>query len=892
MKASAAYIVFILFSSIILGSLPSCSSLITDKQILYKQSIKGNKRISTEDLEALYRQKVNRKFYKFMPYASIYESSRLRREKQHLIDSILLVEYANKIAKDSLGNKAILLTELEKKRKKVSYIDYRLERKQAYYDTILMKAYREGNEKKYYKIKRKKDKKLASLEQEKEKGGFRMRVIGEPFSIFDTNNIEKTRREMEKYLDSKGYFSGKVSVKIDSAQIKIGKKPVKTVNVTYFIREGLPHTIDSIYYITNNKVIDSLVRNTPSKLKTGQNLERSRAEEERNRIEALLLQNGFYRFDKQYIIIQVDTSIVKSEKIFTGAQSDTDELFRTRNLAHIRFIINNPQKKDTAFISQNTIGNAVSQIYLDNILGEHIQYKIQSVSFIVKEEGGFNPKDTLNFINYGISKKRRINFSMGDYNYSKKILYNKILIRPNEFYQKWQFDKTSQNLSGLNLFKFRSIQTQDDKRGNLNVLISANPYEKYGIQNELGATISQNVPGPFFNTSLRIRNIFGGCGILDNSFLFSIDGQASFIDLGDVYRTTQISFSSTYIAPLLLIPGRLKYSYRVNTLNPSTRITAGLSFVSRPEYGRRNFRLALTYNWHKTPFQNFGLTVSDVNIINTYRKDERFRDLLQQFKEQGNNLELSFRNALITSSHFYYEYNGIDHRTNTKQSYWRPSLELGGNLFNFIRSDSSKIFGLQYFKFWRFSNEFRYYQPLSSNPTNKTKMAYRLFVGVAAPYGNTEILPYEKFFFTGGNTMRGWIQRRLGPGGFSPPPELTNIEKPGNLILEANTELRFKVWSFVNMGLFVDVGNVWNFNENGFENGKFTKDFYEQIAIGTGAGLRLDFSFLLLRADLGLRALDPARPKGERFILDEVRLRNLFGGSNSAVLNIGIGYPF
>lgn len=891
MKALPAHIVIILFLALAVCVFPACSSLITDKQILYKQSVKGNKRISKEELEALYRQRVNRKFYKFMPYASIYESSRIQRERKRLRDSLLLVDYTQAILKNP-SQKDALLKELDKKRKKVGYIDYRLEKEKAYYDTLLAKAYREGNEKKYNKIKRKRDKKISALELEKEKGGFRMRVIGEPFSLFDTNNVEKTRREMQEYLASKGYFSGKVSVKIDSMQIKIGKSYVKTVNVTYLVSEGTPHTIDSIYYLTSNKVIDSLVRNTPSKLKVGQNLERSRAEEERNRIETLLLQNGFYRFDKQYIIIQVDTSIVKYENVFTGMQSDTDEFIKKRNLAHIRFIINNPQKKDTAFISQNTIGNAVSQIYLDNILGEHIQYKIKDVTFIVKEEGGFHPKDTLQYTNYAIAKQPFIRFSMPNYNYSKKILYNKILIRPNELYQKWQFDKTSQNLSGLNLFKFRSIQTEDDKRGNLKVMIVVNPYEKFNIQNEIGATISQNVPGPFFNTNLRIRNIFGGCGILDNSFLFSIDGQASFIELGDVYRTTQVSFSSTYIAPLLLIPGKFKYSSRVNALNPSTRITAGISFVSRPEYGRRNFRLALAYNWHKTPYQNFGFTLSDVNVINTYRTDERFRALLQRFKEQGNNLELSFRNALITSSHFYYEYNGINHQINTRQTYWRPSIEFGGNLFNFIRSDSSSIFGLQYFKFWRFSNELRYYQPLNSNPKSRSKMAFRLFVGVAAPYEDTEILPYEKFFFTGGNTMRGWIQRRLGPGGYAPPPELVNIEKPGNLILEANTEFRFKVWSFINMGLFVDAGNVWTFNDNGFENGKFTEDFYEQIAIGTGAGLRLDFSFLLLRADLGLRALDPARPKGERFVLDEVRLKSLFRGANSAVLNIGIGYPF
>ncbi|KOY86740.1 hypothetical protein AD998_11810 [bacterium 336/3] len=887
-KTNYLFKILILVASASLA--PSCSSLIPNKNILYKQTIKGNDNIDVAELEALYRQRVNRKFYKFMPYASIYEKSKQKLEKQKLQDSLTRLEYT-KLIKEKPADSLLLQKELNKKLHKIGYIDYRLYQSKVYYDTLLQRTYNKKEEKKYYKIRKKRDKKISNLEREKEKGNFWMRVVGEPFSIYDSENTEKTRREMEKYLFFKGYLSNKVSVEVDSVQLKIGKKPVKTVNVLYKIKEGLPHRIDSVYYVTTNLVIDSLIRNTESKIKVGQILERSKIDEERNRIELLLLENGYYHFDKQYIIIQVDTNIRKSEIISVGSTQDADVQIKSSNISHVRFIINNPQKKDTTK-SQNGIGSPNTQIYLDNIRGEHIQYQIKSVSFIIKEEDIQNVDTNARYSIYPINKSEQVRFFMGERRYSQKILYNKILFHSGMSYQKSKFDKTNQNFAGLNLFKFRSIQTRDNKQGDLDISIIATPYEKYALNNDIGMTVSQNVPGPFLNSSLGIRNIFSGCGILETNFLFSIDGQASFIDLGQVYRTTQFTFGSTYITPILFFPGKFKFKPSINALNPSTRISASVSFVSRPEYGRRNFRLAMTYNWHKPPFKNFGFSPIDVNIINTYRLDDKFKKLLDDFALQGNNLTLSFRNALITSSSFYYEYNDIDNRKNTIQKYWRPSIEFGGTLLNLFNKSlkDDKILGLQYFKFMRFSNEFRFYQPLSKSKS--TKMAYRLFTGLALPYGTSEILPYEKFFFSGGNTMRGWIQRRLGPGGFQTPDSLANVEKQGNIILEANTEFRFKVWSVLNMGFFVDAGNIWTLEDKNFKDGGFSNKFYEQFAVATGAGFRFDFSFLLIRLDLGLRVLDPAKPKNERFVLDEVRLKNLFGGENAAVLNLGIGYPF
>ncbi|MDX1902601.1 MAG: BamA/TamA family outer membrane protein [Thermonemataceae bacterium] len=867
----------------------SCSTLVPSEYVLYKQAIKGNKDIPSADLEALYRQRINRKLYKFMPYASIYERSKQKLEKKRIKDSTIKAEYSESINKNP-SNVKVLQKEMEKKLRKNAYIDYRIESTQAKYDTALLRAYNKNRERKFFKIKKKKEKKMNALFEEKEKGNFWMRVVGEPYSIYNPENTEKTRKEMEKYLFSKGYFAGKVSVSVDSAKPLLSKNTLKTVNITYNINEGLAHKIDSLYYITDNPVIDSLIKSSESLVKIGKNIERNNLEAERNRIESLLLENGFYRFDKQYIIIQIDTTIDKTEEIFMGRDADTDLKVRAFNISHVRYIINNPQKKDTAFISQNTIGNAVAQIYLDNILGQHIQYKIKKISFFIKEEED-KVLDTTNISFYPIENP--IRFFYGKRKYSQKILSNKILIKPSDFYKKANFDKTNQNLASLNLFKFRSLQTQDNRRGDLDVSIIATPYEKFSNINDIGMSVSQNIPGPFFNTSLGIRNIFGGCGILENNFLFSIDGQASFIDAGSVYRTTQVSFNTSYIAPLLLFPGKWTQKAAINRLNPTTRLSAGVSFVARPEYGRRNFNLSLSYNFFKFPHKTFSFSPIDLNIINTYRIDADFEQLLSDFSLQGNNLALSFRNALITGTKLYYEYNSINHRENTFQKYWRPSAEFGGtilNLFNQEYLNENKFLGLEYFKFLRFSNEIRLYQPLSKR--KPTKMVYRLFAGMAIPYGQSEILPYEKFFFSGGNTMRAWVQRRLGPGGYQAPDSLSNVERQGNIILEANTELRFRVWSFINMGLFVDIGNIWTLRDNGLENSVFKSNFYEQLAVAAGAGFRFDFSFLLLRLDLGLRVLDPSLPTNERFVLPNVKLKNLLGGSSSATLNIGIGYPF
>ena len=203
-------------------------------------------------------------------------------------------------------------------------------------------------------------------------------------------------------------------------------------------------------------------------------------------------------------------------------------------------------------------------------------------------------------------------------------------------------------------------------------------------------------------------------------------------------------------------------------------------------------------------------------------------------------------------------------------------------------------------------------------------LAYRLNSGVAYSYGSDRSLPYEKYYFVGGsNSVRAWRPRRLGLG--SVPPELSEdptsdgyfnyqFEKPGEILLEGSLELRSKLVGFIDGAVFLDAGNVWTFAQQTRldpetneivpvpGNSKFKiNSFFKEVGIGTGFGLRFDFTFLILRFDVGMKLYDPARDSNDRFVLDKARFfkpyAKLVDGQYThfkepVIYNIGIGYPF
>jgi hypothetical protein len=303
--------------------------------------------------------------------------------------------------------------------------------------------------------------------------------------------------------------------------------------------------------------------------------------------------------------------------------------------------------------------------------------------------------------------------------------------------------------------------------------------------------------------------------------------------------------------------------------------------------------------------------VASLSVINS-TTDPTFQDFLEtQFEELGNTLIYSFRPSFVSSMTFAMTWNHNNYGSPDESSaFIRWSVESGGTLQNLFEFPIIEKRDLQAFKYIRANLDMRRINILNKNTT----VAYRFNGGVAYSYDSDDVLPYEKYFFAGGsNSVRAWRPRRLGQGSFKPTLSSDvkedgyfnyQFEKPGEILLEASIELRKKLFGFIEGAVFLDAGNVWTFkslikqDENGdlVENGNSefkANQFLKEIGIGTGFGLRFNFSFLILRFDMGIKMYDPARDAGDRFVLRDLKFLRPFGATREPVIyNIGIGYPF
>jgi outer membrane protein assembly factor BamA len=228
-------------------------------------------------------------------------------------------------------------------------------------------------------------------------------------------------------------------------------------------------------------------------------------------------------------------------------------------------------------------------------------------------------------------------------------------------------------------------------------------------------------------------------------------------------------------------------------------------------------------------------------------------------------------------------------------------LESGGSTLNLLPNHKLSFVtdllnsgqDIQFYRFLRFNFDYRKYKMLGLN--QKSQIAFKFLGGVAYAYGdeNEYQLPYEKNFFIGGpSSVRAWKPRRLGPGSYVSTSNL--VEQPGSILLESSVEYRFKLFPLfgqMNGAFFVDAGNVWNMSQgNTNPSTQFhLSEFYNQIAVGTGFGLRWDFDFFLLRLDLATKVINPANPVNQKWVLPQTSFE---GGQNPIEYNIGIGYPF
>ena len=687
--------------------------------------------------------------------------------------------------------------------------------------------------------------KLESFDKILEYGNALMRT-GNPVVLLDSSLVEKSRKNMKGYLINHGFFDAEVDYSITSKD--------KKASISYEIEENKPYLLDSVYTRVDNPELQNLISSFSSNsfLQKGQIYNQDNITEERNRLEELLKNKGYYMFSKSYInFIAYQDTAAKSIRIEQVIQKPTfAESHQVYTLDSISLRINPPT---------------------DEFADRQIQTQYNG-----------------------------INFSFYRDRYSAKTLASRIQLQKGKPYNRIDALETQRLINSLDLFRFVNI-TFDTLGTSLTAAIYTQPNQKYQLTNQLGMTITEQLPGPFFSTALRNRNFFRAGELLELNFRAGLEGVASATGQG-VYQSSEINTSLSVIFPRFLIPFSPRTLQKYGKYNPNTRVQFGYLSTNRPEYNRNAINGQLGYTWStRNNRQSFTINAADVSYIRTPYIQDEFLGILENLQNDGNNLIWSFLPSLISSfsGQTLINFNRYGDFSARKASLLRIFGESGGttlNLTNVRRNDSPEI-NYANFQWLKGQVDYRRYYPISKKQT----LAYRLNFGMARPYGvSAGILPYEKYFFAGGGTsIRAWQARRLGPGSSTPITgpggnyDYRN-EQPAEMILESMFEYRRKLFSYFDMAVFLDAGNSWMIGRDDARPGAdFRYDrFYKEIAVGTGAGLRMDFDFLVIRLDLAIKALDPARQEGERWILDNIRFNRPLGEKGQTVFNFGIGYPF
>jgi len=283
--------------------------------------------------------------------------------------------------------------------------------------------------------------------------------------------------------------------------------------------------------------------------------------------------------------------------------------------------------------------------------------------------------------------------------------------------------------------------------------------------------------------------------------------------------------------------------------------------------------------------------MTDDGYLNTL--DKKKTDDLLAFRGTLVNKDRQTQNVLISSMIYNFIYNEIGKKDYPNAFYFNGKVEFAGNipsLFNqkrndgggVLRSPERTIFGIPYAQFVKFDFDVRKYFKFNGNQT----LALRQFIGLGIPYGNSSTMPFVRSYFNGGaNDIRAWVAfGGLGPGG-SQIDEKVRTYLMGNIKLTTNIEYRIPFTSMYEGAIFTDIGNVWNTEDNGFDDQFKFNRFIKEMGIGSGVGLRVNIAYITLRLDLAYKIYDPNQIETERWRFSKIQ-------PLKPTLNIAFGYPF
>lgn len=681
-----------------------------------------------------------------------------------------------------------------------------------------------------------------------------LRRVGDAPVIYSYAETERTREEICKAVQNMGYMSATVEC--------LREVKRKKMKLTYKVYTGKPYLVQSLRYDIPDPKIRAYMQedSAATYLSEGMYLDVNLLDLERQRITDNLLHHGYYRFNKNYITYTADTV------------SNTFQVGLTMHL--------NPYKTAS-----------------DSLPQRHRQYILNKVSFITDYDVLQSPalsaidiNDSIHYHGFPVYYKDKLYLR-------PKVLADNLRLTPGTLYNEQAVQRTYSNFERLQALKYTNIrffETQRNDSSLLNAYIMLTKNKLQSVSLELEGTNSAGDLGAAASVSFSHRNLFKG----SETFTVKLRGAYEAVSgLQGNYRNenyTEIGAEATINFPRFLFPF-LSNSFR-REIRASTEFGLQYGYQFRPEFTRIVASANWSYKWglHHQNAQH-RIDLLDINYLYMPWISPDFERL---YLEQDENaiLKYNYEDHLIVRTGYSYVYNSAGrallNNTPVGNSYsFRLNIESAGNLLYAIakatrmRKNAAGEYTLLDIPFAQYVKaDIDFAKSIVID--NRNSLAFHIGGGIVVPYGNASIVPLEKRYFSGGaNNVRGWSVRDLGPGTF--PGDDNFLNQTGDIKLGASIEYRTRLFWKFRGAAFIDAGNIWTLRHYADQPGgqfKFN-EFYKQMAVAYGLGLRLDFDFFVLRFDGGMKAVNPALG-AERYPL----VHPDFG--RDFAFHFAVGYPF
>lgn len=637
-------------------------------------------------------------------------------------------------------------------------------------------------------------------------------------------------------LENRGFFYGRATAVFEESDKKAAveyrvtvPKPYRMVN---YKQDSMPNSIGkSIQDLMPESVFEKNMRFDLNSMK-----------QERNRIDTGLKKKGYYNFNDSFLIFEADTNTYsnKSFDLFLKLKNDVPK----KSLVPYKISKINiyPAFKVSDSIEKNT-----TRYNEKNFIQEETFFKPKYLEpFIVLNEGQyFNPEDSRN---------------------------------------------TARRLSTIGAYKYVNIQykeldsIENDSIGFLEANIFLSPLNKRALRAELQVvTKSNNFAGPAFSVTLSNRNMFGGGETFNMTPKVGYEKQ-----LGGKQNSgnssLELGLQNELIFPRVLFPIKINDDFFKYSI-PKTKTSLSIDYLKRSDlYTLLSGTALFGYLWDANRYVTHEINPISLNYTELLNNTPEFEAIL----DNDPFLRRSFEQQFIAGFTYGFTYNEMVDSQKKHQIFFNLTLDVAGTTVGLFSKDRGpekpKTFlGFEYAQYAKVDMDFHYH----FNFGKEQVIAARVFGGYGLAYGNSDVIPFVKQYYSGGPySVRAFNIRSLGPGTYNSEVSESDIffDKTGNIRLEANLEYRFPMISFLKGAVFADAGNIWNSKENPIYNGddKFDSGFLSELGMGAGIGLRVDIQSFVIRFDLAAPFHDPALPKGDRFNID----------LSAPILNFAIGYPF